>query len=255
MAENTTYTPTSESDLTQLLTNATQEERDALADLLSADLYKPKSVASKQAKQLTDELWWKYQTPLGFMVRTPSFDSICKHIARTMLKDDDREQFEKRLESDPATTSWTMLEVVYEVLLRQILDELSEDDKRKFAEELADHMGNPELKEKLYHSFNGFCATSAGSGAFFLLLKKYGGFSTYKFALIITNQVAKAMLGRGLSLGANAALTRGISIFLGPVGWLLLIWGINGLFGTNYKRVVPACLLIYSINIRQDQTA
>lgn len=45
------------------------------------------------------------------------------------------------------------------------------------------------------------------------------GFLGYRLAVIVANAVAKAVLGRGLSLVGNAALVRALGVFAGPVGW------------------------------------
>ena len=50
---------------------------------------------------------------------------------------------------------------------------------------------------------------------------RLGGFRPYKIAVIVANAVAKALVGRGLSLGANAALTRLMGTFAGPIGLVL----------------------------------
>ena len=47
------------------------------------------------------------------------------------------------------------------------------------------------------------------------------GFSPYKLSVIIANAVARALLGRGISVAGNAALTRAISVFAGPIGLAL----------------------------------
>ncbi len=44
-------------------------------------------------------------------------------------------------------------------------------------------------------------------------LIKIGGFKSYQIAVIVANQVMKVLLGRGLSLAANATLTRALSSF------------------------------------------
>lgn len=53
-------------------------------------------------------------------------------------------------------------------------------------------------------------------------LIKIGGFKSYQIAVIVANQVTKVLLGRGLSLAANATLTRALSLFSGPVGWTIM---------------------------------
>lgn len=61
----------------------------------------------------------------------------------------------------------------------------------------------------------------------------------------------KAIFQRGLSLGANAALTRGLSILTGPVGWIITgaLVSIN-LAGPAYRVTVPACVLIAALRLK-----
>jgi uncharacterized protein YaaW (UPF0174 family) len=66
------------------------------------------------------------------------------------------------------------------------------------------------------------------------------GFFAYRMAVIVANAVAKAVLGRGLSLGANAALTRLLGIFAGPIGWAISgIWTAVDLAGPAYRVTIP----------------
>lgn len=50
---------------------------------------------------------------------------------------------------------------------------------------------------------------------------KLSGFAAYKASVIVANAGAHALLGHGLSFAANAALTKGLAVVLGPVGWRL----------------------------------
>lgn len=91
-----------------------------------------------------------------------------------------------------------------------------------------------------------------------ILLKKYGGFAVYQTSLIVANYVSRALLGKGLTFAANAALTRGIGTFLGPIGWTVTgLWLAVELAGPAYRKTVPAImhlamlrqLVINNINI------
>ncbi|MEO1929887.1 MAG: ubiquinol-cytochrome C chaperone family protein [Gammaproteobacteria bacterium] len=67
-----------------------------------------------------------------------------------------------------------------------------------------------------------------------------GGFYSYQLTLIIANQVARAVLGRGLQLATNAALVRWASIFTGPIGWAISgVWTAIDVSGPSYKVTVP----------------
>ena len=74
---------------------------------------------------------------------------------------------------------------------------------------------------------------------------RLGGFLPYKIALIVANAVAKALIGRGLSLAANAALTRLMGAFAGPIGWTLsAAWLLVDIAGPAYRITVPAVIMV-----------
>lgn len=74
---------------------------------------------------------------------------------------------------------------------------------------------------------------------------KAGGFQSYQLTLIVANAVARILLGRGLSLTANAALTRSLSLFAGPIGITITgIWTIIDLAGPAYRVTIPAVIQV-----------
>lgn len=71
------------------------------------------------------------------------------------------------------------------------------------------------------------------------------GFVAYKIAVIVANQIARILLGRGLTFAANATLTRSISIFAGPIGWIITVaWALIDIAGTAYRVTIPAVIQI-----------
>lgn len=69
---------------------------------------------------------------------------------------------------------------------------------------------------------------------------RLAGFATYKLAAIVANAVAKALLGKGLTFAASGALMRGISVLIGPVGWILTgIWTLADMASPAYRVTVP----------------
>ena len=80
---------------------------------------------------------------------------------------------------------------------------------------------------------------------------KSGGFSSYKLAVIVANAICKALLGRGLSVAANAALTRWLSIFAGPIGWTAVaIWTAIDIAGPAYRITIPAVIQVAYIRAK-----
>lgn len=70
-----------------------------------------------------------------------------------------------------------------------------------------------------------------------------GGFATYRMAVIVANSVARTMTGRGLSLLANATVTRSLGIALGPIGWAVTgLWTVADLASPAYRVTVPCVI-------------
>ena len=72
---------------------------------------------------------------------------------------------------------------------------------------------------------------------------RMGGFASYQIAVIIANAVAKTILGHGLRIATNAALTRSLAIFTGPIGWVISgIWTAIDIAGPAYRVTIPCVL-------------
>ena len=95
-----------------------------------------------------------------------------------------------------------------------------------------------------------------GKQAFIAALQmtiKRGGFTAYKIAVIVANAVSKALLGRGLTLASNAALTRWLSVFAGPIGWsVTAIWTAIDIAGPAYRVTIPAVVQIAYMRIKMN---
>jgi len=94
-----------------------------------------------------------------------------------------------------------------------------------------------------------FAATATLQG-----LIQAGGFGPYQLAVITANAIANSVLGHGLSLTANALLTKSIAVFAGPIGWVLsALWGTKLIAGPAYRVIMP-CILQVAV-IRQAALA
>lgn len=72
-----------------------------------------------------------------------------------------------------------------------------------------------------------------------------GGFLPYQAAVVVSNGLAHATLGHGLSYAANAALTKGMAIFAGPVGWAFTaLLGGMALGGPAYRVTIPCVVQV-----------
>lgn len=85
---------------------------------------------------------------------------------------------------------------------------------------------------------------------------KAGGFKSYMLLVTVVNAVMKFLVGRGLSLAANAGLTRLASIMMGPVGWVLTaVWTLVDIAGPAYRVTVPATIQIAYIRQSLNNSA
>ena len=81
---------------------------------------------------------------------------------------------------------------------------------------------------------------------------KLGGFDPYKIAVIVANAVARALIGRGLPLVVNAALTRLMGVFAGPIGWTLsAVWLLVSVTGPAYRVTIPAVIMIAHLRAKK----
>ncbi len=84
---------------------------------------------------------------------------------------------------------------------------------------------------------------------------EYGGFAAYRATVIVANSVAKAILGRGLTLAANAMLTRSIGILAGPIGWTITTaWAFYDIAGPAYRVIIPAVIEVAYLRAKSDST-
>ncbi|MBQ8192146.1 MAG: DUF3944 domain-containing protein [Bacteroidaceae bacterium] len=95
--------------------------------------------------------------------------------------------------------------------------------------------------------------TKQGLTAALQIAIRTGGFAPYKMAVIVANAVAKALLGRGLSLALNASLTKTVSIFAGPIGWAVtVLWTLVDIAGPAYRVTIPAVAQIIYMRHRSQ---
>ncbi|WP_187885496.1 DUF3944 domain-containing protein [Helicobacter pylori] len=122
-------------------------------------------------------------------------------------------------------------------ILQKSLEKMSDEEIRELCDELGVKNTNKLGKQAL--------STAA------LTLFRMGGFKSYQLALIVANAVIKAIFQRELSLGANAALTRGLSILTGPVGWIITgVWTAIDIAGPAYRVTIPACIVVTTLRLK-----
>lgn len=72
-----------------------------------------------------------------------------------------------------------------------------------------------------------------------------GGFKSYQLTLIMVNYLWRILFGHGLRLATNAAITRTLAIFTGPIGWTITaLWTAWDIAGPAYRVTVPAVIQV-----------
>jgi uncharacterized protein YaaW (UPF0174 family) len=120
--------------------------------------------------------------------------------------------------------------------LETIWKEATPEQRRAFLDELT--VGDVSLK----------ATSSATMPSILLETTHLSGFAAYKLSVIVANAAAKAVLGHGLSFVANATLTKGLSVLIGPVGWSIAAgWTAHCIAGEAYRVTVPCVLQVTMI--------
>ena len=123
--------------------------------------------------------------------------------------------------------------------LQKILGQLSDEDRRRLAEELGKETKDP-----------GIVAELLCGGA--IILGRLSGFQIYILATTAVRALTSA-LGITLPFVIYTAVTRGLRIVLGPIGWVLL--GVSVLLNlnqANWSRLVPGIVYVSYIRHKLD---
>ena len=106
-----------------------------------------------------------------------------------------------------------------------------------------------EQREQILKELGAGSLNVAGTGASALLaIFRMGGFESYKVMVMLVNGLATAILGRGLAFGANAALTKTISIVTGPIGWAVGgAWTLLDIASPAMRVTVPGTVYIAAL--------
>lgn len=133
----------------------------------------------------------------------------------------------------------TIENAILEKILEKALEKMSDDEKAKLMEAMGGKAG-----------FN----KGGLSNAAFIAIFKAGGFYSYQLTVIIANQVAKAILGKGLSFAANRTITQVAAVLTGPIGWAISgIWAAIDIAGPAYKVTIPC--VIHTAMLRKKYNA
>ncbi len=149
----------------------------------------------------------------------PSYRTVLTDVCKKM-----KVNFNKRASIE------TIERNLLEKILLSSLDQMTKEQMKALLEEL----------DIPTQSFGKQAMTAALQAAI-----KKGGFMSYKIAVVVANAISRFLLGRGLSISANAALTRSICVFAGPIGWAVTaVWTILDIAGPAYRVTIPAVIQV-----------
>ena len=141
--------------------------------------------------------------------------------------------------------SQASIEIIELNLLMKILTDSME---KMTPEQLKEIVGTLDLKTTSFTKQAVIAALQAGVAM--------SGFAAYQIAVVVANAVAKAVVGRGLALAANAGLTRVIGIFAGPIGWALTaVWTLMDVAGPAYRVTMPAVVQVAFLRAKRMQSS
>lgn len=119
-------------------------------------------------------------------------------------------------------------------ILREALEKMSPEELRELAQSLG-------IKD-----FTSITAPVLSTA--FQAIFRAGGFKSYQLTLVVVNAILKALIGRGLSLAGNRALTSTMAFLTGPVGWALNgAWTAYEIAGAAYRVTIPAVIQVAAL--------
>ena len=207
-------------DIAKLIDSATKEEKVSLANVLKLEVDDP------NGDDLAKQLLWKYQTPIGYLVKTPTFNDITIATVKKFMKIPSKKR---------NLSCWNLLNQLTLYLFNKMFDEMDDENKETFLKTL---LSEDKIKE--------ICGDSRSiKWEQIRPAVVIASIPSYVLAVTVSTQVAYALFGTAIKSIAPRIISA--PIILGPLGWLLVAWGLNDLLGTNWKQVIPGILYINCI--------
>lgn len=203
----------------------TMIKKGALTEFFSiSDEYKYFSPTSPEyiKRMSTEHLSFGSNTFKNLFGTTNSYRVVLLDVAKKL-----------KIKKDPFSTVEKVESQILEKIILGLWDKLDETDRELIFQEIDPSFAIKKL------STNGITA-----GAL-LTIFRMGKFESYKLSVILVNAFSKAFFGRGLSLLANATLTRTLSVIVGPIGIVIsALWTLYDFSGPAYRVTIPCTILI-----------
>ena len=129
--------------------------------------------------------------------------------------------------------------------LKSSLENMTESERAEFAKSAGDVFGDGK--------FDPARATPAAILAALQAAMAMGGFAAFQVAAIAANAVAKFVLGRGLTLAANAGLMRFLGVIGGPIGVAIsALLSVPMISGPAFRVTVPGVIFVAYLRHKQS---
>jgi uncharacterized protein YaaW (UPF0174 family)/GTPase SAR1 family protein len=213
-------------DLVDVIQRSAQSSKDDVLPLLKyldmdlKTLNVPKTETRRAAEAVAAHLRKMGSNDIATLFRGTGvpYDDVVLDVGKKLKA---KVKVTQSVEKNEETILWKLFE--------DALEKMSDKEKRT----LFQSMG---IKEHEY-------PTGAAAAIVSQLIGRFSGFAVYKSALIVANMVSRALLGQGLALATNAALTRSIGALLGPIGWIASgLWLAIDIAGPAFRKTVPAVI-------------
>lgn len=150
-------------------------------------------------------------------------------------------------------TSTSALESgIYLKIMSDAFAKMSDDEIKEMMEDFG--LDSPELAKAAGISNSASLPKAALATATMQFLLGQGGFATYKATVMIANVVWKILFGHGLAFATNAALTKALSVLIGPIGWAIAgVWTALDIAGPAYRVTVPVVIQVACLRSLYEQ--
>lgn len=116
---------------------------------------------------------------------------------------------------------------ILEKILKDNIENLSFKERQDFVKEL------------------GLETTDFSKQAVIIAVQSTLKIGSVELATLVANSIMKMMLGRGLTIVGNAALTRVVGVMTGPIGWIATgAWTVKDISGPAYRVTIPSVIQI-----------
>jgi uncharacterized protein YaaW (UPF0174 family) len=238
----------------EFLQVCSNDELEVLAELLLKDWnndlqyttpYKNYFERKKRGEKIDHKKYWKYiaeeyqlyggNTIINYLFRWGEgvlYKEILEDVVTTLKIKTNKNSVDK-MEKD-------LLKKTIENIATKSIEEMPYEERKKLVKKL-------DLKTT---NFSKQAVTAA-----LQTIIKQGGFTSYKMAVIIANGMSKAIVNRGLSFATNAALTKYMAVFAGPIGWALTGgWTLFSIAGEAHRITIPTTVYIAALRQSKLQT-